>query len=104
MVQLVKGRHIKLFHLFHTCPQPGNEHPRLTERLRAMSESRAEVSQHTVKMNFINKVNKSVYTTVAIIMQHCLQFHTITLIVNIQVWRIHCIVIYVYPYRVNTLW
>ena len=39
-------------------PQPGSEHPRLTERLRALSESRAEVVQHTVKMDFISKVNK----------------------------------------------
>lgn len=37
---------------------PGTDHPRLSERLRAMEESRADLVQHTIKMDFINSVEK----------------------------------------------
>lgn len=37
---------------------PGFDHPRLTERLRALSESRVAVSCQNVKLDFLTKVNR----------------------------------------------
>ena len=39
--------------------QPGFDHPRLTERLQALAEAQEDVDHHTVKMDFINKINRS---------------------------------------------
>eukprot|EP00731_Ephydatia_muelleri_P023083 Em0015g666a len=37
---------------------PGFDHPRLTERLKALSESRVAVSYQNVKLDFLTKVNR----------------------------------------------
>ena len=40
------------------CFQPGLKDPRFSRRLKAYDELRNNISQHTIKMDFLNRVHR----------------------------------------------
>lgn len=51
------------FWSFFNFFQPGLRDPRFSKRLQAYNDLRSNISQHTIKMNFLQRVHRYLLTT-----------------------------------------